>query len=97
MNDSPTKLIRNWRFKTSRQHRLEIPCSVPLWERLRFYRDHERPVILAASSGTGSGQDSGRVSHYILHLVSWTTCIGVDNCELLRRLFSCLNVQLSAS
>ncbi|KAF0302786.1 hypothetical protein FJT64_025116 [Amphibalanus amphitrite] len=30
------KLIRSWRFKTSRQHRHEAPCTLALWRRLRY-------------------------------------------------------------
>ena len=67
LNGQPHKLIRNWRFKTARQHRLEAACSVPLWHRLRHYRDDERPIIAAASSGVAASDDSGRVRGHVFH------------------------------
>ena len=56
MDGIPHRMVRNWKFKTSRQYRNEVPCTEAVYGRLLHYIAAERPLLVAG------GTDSGRVS-----------------------------------
>lgn len=79
--DQNYRTIKYWRHKSARQHRLEVPCSPAVCSRLQFYREQERPLVLAALYGAPPRGDSGHVSH-------WRRS-GVARDMLLHRVYAC--------
>ena len=51
LNGVPHRMIRNWHFKTSKQHRNEVPCTEEVWDRINVHIQKERPLLLGGNVG----------------------------------------------